>query len=1010
MYSPNYFEEQTNTYESIHFLNDEALSFVFCSEEEVALVDAKLICSSKTLSEELNLFEFVNSNEFGKNVNVCYFSNYYLNQFDCDDFSLEVRYDENNKDKLIKRDFLRQNNSRVVENVLNENFKSMDAEELSYYLVVLRDLGFIKEEEETEVYELLKNLRNNENKCWPSSDCDLEVTSEILTNLKLSGYDLDSRLVQDGKIYFMKNLLENREIEYEDLKSAISKDTYEFEIRIFDDMDSDLDCSLTRDTSDSINYQFSDSDAFDDMKVKKSFTDDFNFSCDRDVDEFFVKIYEDKIDSRIYSNQDEVGYILSEDDASKYSDYYFEFMVEDDFTSSNSCTLDIDGTTKVFHFDNSSSEHYRFLNFSFKNNINLDCAKDMDKIYLDVFGGLKEQVRTLGESEVLDELEILDDEGFLFRIDLDYSFLAYDKVTCELTVDSNPAKSYYFSENDKSNNEMYIDKKVLVNNLKLVCDRELDFASIKVYDNFNRIQDVKEFREIKNFNYNLPSNFGEYNCYGEDDTCSFKSSITALYVYGNELNDDSLVSRYVSSLVQEDSGIQKVDSDSEIEDTSLYLMYKNDPSIVQTLKFKQNNDGSWSDGNIFSRVFDTSFATISLDLISSTDSEHLIDAKKWIYYNEPELGWGSVQRNSYAYFAIKEQLKPYVKVSAPSQVGSEKEVVEIINPTLYDLKDVRIDFSDKMGEDLSFTEDLGDLNSKTSKSFNLTLDSAFIGKKSSLMKVYAVYKDKKETLLIERPIYFYGSSVFGLNPELNYKVSSDFRTVSVDIENKVDTYEATCNFQDPFSGQSREEVIDQNTFTLNFENNLLKEGKFNFDIDCTYEDQAFKLPVSFEVIKVSDSFTVYDDEIVISSTQGFSVMLASILNSKQEISAEIEGDFVRMLAPDTPKMFANGEERDFYFEVSNPVLLESLGNQSSGYVLFTSSEGFSKRVPITVDFGAQDDGGFSWLWFILIIVLVLVVGIGVLLTFRRKNYDENQEEYVEGEYDEFDLDGDFDLK
>ena len=53
--SPNYFGEQGNTLDDIHYLKDEMLSFEFCGDALSSNITVKYICPAST--EEIDLFQ-----------------------------------------------------------------------------------------------------------------------------------------------------------------------------------------------------------------------------------------------------------------------------------------------------------------------------------------------------------------------------------------------------------------------------------------------------------------------------------------------------------------------------------------------------------------------------------------------------------------------------------------------------------------------------------------------------------------------------------------------------------------------------------------------------------------------------------------------------------------------------------------------------------------------------------------------------------------------------------------
>jgi hypothetical protein len=129
--SPNYFDEQNNIYDDIHYLEKEILTINFCSNEEISDLEIKIECPLS--DEEISLELFSDYSNKG-----CYFSNYNLNKSPCDDFKLIANYKENNKEKTLTRTFSKQKQSLLINHVLGLDTDNLNDEELSYYLVVLK--------------------------------------------------------------------------------------------------------------------------------------------------------------------------------------------------------------------------------------------------------------------------------------------------------------------------------------------------------------------------------------------------------------------------------------------------------------------------------------------------------------------------------------------------------------------------------------------------------------------------------------------------------------------------------------------------------------------------------------------------------------------------------------------------------------------------------------------------------------------------------------------------------
>jgi len=207
----------------------------------------------------------------------CYFSNYNLADIDCSEFSLEIDYSLENKKRKLTRDFKKQKQSMLINRVVGEDYENLDAEELSYFLIVLNDLETRDSKLSEEVYDLLKNERDNANKCWPTGNCDLEETTNILKNLKIAGYDLNSRLLEDGKNYLEKNMISNENFP---LSFSVQVD------REYDNVTEEIECELIVDDGSIRVYTFDENAT----TISKEASSSVEFSCLDSVDEIIFTI------------------------------------------------------------------------------------------------------------------------------------------------------------------------------------------------------------------------------------------------------------------------------------------------------------------------------------------------------------------------------------------------------------------------------------------------------------------------------------------------------------------------------------------------------------------------------------------------------------------------------------------------------------------------------------------------------------------------------------------------
>ncbi|MCA9459662.1 MAG: hypothetical protein KC550_03890, partial [Nanoarchaeota archaeon] len=840
--SPFYFGDEEKVYEDINYLENEYLSFKFCTDKESKNINFETTCKNMEKTS-LNVYKYLSS------VNsemMCYFSNYELEKIPCDEFSLEINYENNNKIKQIKRTFKKQRESKLINHILNNNYEDISSPlDLSYYLTVLNNLEDLENKKSIDVYEKLKNIRNNENKCWPSSSCNLETSTKILNNLKIAGYTDNSRLIEDGKIYLEKKIISDDETQYPDIADSI--EVYEFNLHIEHNFSSSVDCDLIIDDEDEKTYKFDDGDDYFELIINGNIENKLELTCDEEIDKIILKQYEEKIYSNEYSNDDSFNYLISDNDQSEFGEINYEIKIEHTFAINETfaCDLIIDDEEIELEFDEDSDNDDLLITGEIMEDIDFDCNGDkFDKIFFQIYGG------SYNEEEITNddyfEYEVpgsnTASNSFNFKIDFKYDFDTNDKVVCDLKTDNGIAKVYTFDKDDETSNNLYIDKKSASSTINFVCDKELKEINLKVYDKYNRVQVNEKNTDSKSIVYTISSDFSKYSCVGENNLCNYKSSIDSLSTYGSSLEDYTLIEKYIDSLIQTENDETTISSSNKNLDNGKYLYFKNNEDLVNYLKFKQNNDGSWGTNSPVNKISESAWAVLGLQKIDM-NSEYVEDGKKWIYFNEPINGWGNIEKNSLAYLAIKEQIKPYLKITITNEINKFSKI-DINNPTILNLKDIVVEFDKDLNEHLSYSANLGDLAGNSNISFNITPEEGFIGEMSGDMIISGINGKNEKIELIKMPINIKGGSAFTLKTQNNYSLSEDSRFVKIDIIKSTPDIESSCTYINPFSLATENVKIDKMLDSININNLELKSGFFESELICNLNGIEFKTPFS----------------------------------------------------------------------------------------------------------------------------------------------------------------------
>ncbi len=272
IYSPKYFNENNNVHKFINYISPEQLSFKVCLDENSEEISANLVCDNKLIN--LPLYEFDTEEK-----KTCFFSNYNLENMSCinNEFKFEIKYTLNNKEKSIIRNFKKQKESKLVPNILNQNYKSLNSLDLSYYLLALNLIETPNNIKSNEIYEILKNSRDNLGKCWPNRNCNVEYTSKILVNLFFAGYKLNTRILEDARIY----------LEQETMSTSNKQLDYAIHFKYnFQNSSQEIKCNLINDDKSAVSHNIYDNK----KKISSYASSKISITCNETIDEIYLEL------------------------------------------------------------------------------------------------------------------------------------------------------------------------------------------------------------------------------------------------------------------------------------------------------------------------------------------------------------------------------------------------------------------------------------------------------------------------------------------------------------------------------------------------------------------------------------------------------------------------------------------------------------------------------------------------------------------------------------------------
>lgn len=992
IYHPSYFGEQNNIFESIHYLENEILSFEVCPNEKVE-ISSKVICSS---GEEISI-------ELFENEDSCYYGNKNFDEISCNDFTLSTSYSANEKERTITRDFEQEKESKLLNHILEKNYNNLDSLELSYYLLTLNKVQSQITQETVDAYEKLKNDRDNSEKCWPKNNCDLLTTAKILNNINLAEYPDDSRLIEDGKIFFESKILDNEEIEFS--STATNVQTYEIEIKINHEFGSseEIECDMNLDFGEEERtYIFDEDSDLEELRIYKNAQENVDFSCDSDVDKLIVNTYEETISQDFSSNEDRINFQISNSDLNDFSEFNLEIEVKHNFAPSEEiqCTLEIDGDEADYTFDEDSNSEDFIINEIVNEEFDFDCDNNIDELYYIIYGGDYDTQEEGDANSIEYEISNLDSDVFDFILYLSYDFENEDEtLSCQITTDDT-TRTQNYQEDDVENGKIIIDKYSTSKSIGISCDKKIDELEYEILDKFQRVQisDIEE--NIASKSISIPDDFSKYSCISKNKNCDFETTLFSSYLIDSSSKNKVEMENFLKSYTTTDSNDLRFidDSSKRIELSGKFLYFFKDPKIEDSLKFIQNNDGSWGDKNTNEKIIETTWASMGLAQ-NTEESEYLEDARKWIYFNEPVNGWGSVEKDTLAYLTIEEQIKPYLKISTINQID-ESIKVTIENPTIFSIKNIEIDFGDELNNKLAFKQTIEELNQNEKEEINITILGGVSGIESGTLTVRG-YNNKKEIEFVTIPISLNAPFPFKLATNEVSVIEGDIYT-KIPITAEAQSFSNICTITNPFENRNEQSTITQDTKEIQLSNILQKTGEYTLEINCKDDSgKTFSKQETFTLTKIGKTFEVDNENINLFNIKNdFPIAITNLADDKQTINVEIEGEYAKIIeATEASKILALNETREIYFSVLDYDLLSNLSQESSGKIILSSGD-YKKEINLYLASEIIEETSFPWIW---IIVGIIIVFLSLIVIRRYNQMKLENDENGDGQHEEDDL-------
>lgn len=581
--------------------------------------------------------------------------------------------------------------------------------------------------------------------------------------------------------------------------------------------------------------------------------------------------------------------------------------------------------------------------------------------------------RLLNDGKVYLEQNVISNKNKPYSLILTFPNLNISSQ-CKLKIDSNTLNqtftSIHYTYIFNANSSFSLDCNSTLPQIKLIVKNSQSNSILET-----------TYNNTKSFSYLL----SQFECIGDNNQCSFTNTANTLMTYGASFKNSNLLQNFLNVYISSSNSKTTIQTPTPNEDGGRYLFVKSNANLINTLEFNQNNDGSWTNNLLFNRILPTAWVVLGLE--KNGINEYVNDAKNWIYYNEPEFGWGSIIKNTIAFLSIKEKIKPYININMKNIISNNTEFI-VSNPTIFNLKNIKLLFSSSINPYIFYTESLGNLPAFSKFKFNVSANSSFIGTLSGHMIITGIDDKNKLINLINSPINIKGKSGFSISKK---DIFTNKNSTNILIPFNYDLNSASnCSFLNPITNKKQNFLISKTSKILNLaSSNKVSSLNYTLNFDCKFGGIFYQNKILFHLNISSKSFQILNSNLTINQNLDSVIKIKSFLNRVQTLTFNISGpSHLIVTAFENPKLLAKQSTLNIYFNTSDFTYLEKLNNP--GKLKITSNTGFVQIIPIVINKVKIPVHKSIYFWIILIFLIFIILFI-LLFIYRyiqKKREDE----------------------
>ena len=415
--------------------------------------------------------------------------------------------------------------------------------------------------------------------------------------------------------------------------------------------------------------------------------------------------------------------------------------------------------------------------------------------------------------------------------------------------------------------------------------------------------------------------------------------------------------------------------------------------VIEWLAFNQNNDGSWGRSTkIKENLIETVFSAMALSHFNHSSTTEIVrDAKRWIEDFEPQEGWGDVEKNGLAFWAVKDQIRPFLKTSPQVILLNQEELpINLVNPTDFNIKDITFEFSDGLDAYVQ-VDPVAEIFKKSFKRIVLKLKND----KEETHQGFMTIKNN-DFVLAKVPIITSKLPKIALTLDASATIYGDKTKIKASVAEKTQgTFTCALQWEDTLLERVFTVSDGQQNVDLTIETKEVKRQTrtVNGKIICTKDKNSIEQPVSLSINQYTTKpfDTTPKSMIIIETKKDLSFTIENLIDTPINVNIDFDKE-PGLLEFDKRRITINPREKE---NITILNLIPENLNFTQDFTIIVSSLGQEEQLPLRVSIVILDSNkaNFTNLYIILILGFIFTTAWG-FLKLRSMMGDKKQYEQL----------------